>query len=412
MLAYWWLLIRAAARNLSRNRRRTLLSSLAIALGLAALIFTDGLIRGMVADMVRLATDLMLGHAQIHAEGFRQEMELERTVREGTTLLRHLEEHPSVAHVAPRVVAFGMISSPSNVASVTVYGIDPRREPPLSQVDEAIIAGEYLVPHERGRVLLGQKLAETLRVQVGDRIVLTAAQAETGELAMSAYRVGGIFAFASREMNTTLVFLPLQDAQELYGLGERVHELAIRFWDIREADHLSGSFWSEFQTEGNELLNWRQLMPELNSTLAAVDVQMYIVGAILFAIVAFGIINTLFMSLYERMFEFGVLRAIGTRPLQMAGMILTEAGLLAVVSIVLGNLLGAAVTAAVAQIGLDYTGIEYVGITFHEPIRPVLAWSQFYRYPIWVFLFTLLAAIYPALYAARLRPAKAMRRSL
>ena len=134
-------------------------------------------------------------------------------------------------------------------------------------------------------------------------------------------------------------------------------------------------------------------------------------GAILFGVVIFGIINTLFMSLYERMFEFGVLRAVGTRPFGMARVILFEAGALAIVSIGLGAILGFLLTALLAHTGIDYTGIEMMGVTMQEFIRPVMTVEQFIIYPIWVFVFTIIAGLYPARYVAKMLPVDAMRRS-
>ena len=117
------------------------------------------------------------------------------------------------------------------------------------------------------------------------------------------------------------------------------------------------------------------------------------------------------MSLYERMFEFGVLRAVGTRPFGMARVILFEAGALAIVSIALGAVLGFLVTALLTHTGIDYTGIEMTGVTIQELIRPIMKVEQFIIYPVWLFIFTIIAGLYPARYAAKMSPAAAMRRS-
>jgi ABC-type antimicrobial peptide transport system permease subunit len=137
----------------------------------------------------------------------------------------------------------------------------------------------------------------------------------------------------------------------------------------------------------------------------------YIMGVVLFGVVVFGIINTLFMSLYERMFEFGVLRAIGTRPFGMARLILFEAGALAVLGIILGTVFGFCITLIFATIGIDYTGIEMMGITMQELIYPEMRIQPFIFYSIWIFVFTIIAGLYPARYAAKMSVATAMRKS-
>lgn len=121
--------------------------------------------------------------------------------------------------------------------------------------------------------------------------------------------------------------------------------------------------------------------------------------------------NTLFMSLYERMFEFGVLRAIGTRPLRMALMILLEGGCLAIISIIIGSAIGFFFSWLFSVYGIDYRGIEFAGTTINELIYPVMNVRQYLLNPLYVLFFTLVAALYPAWYAARLTPAKAMKRS-
>jgi ABC-type antimicrobial peptide transport system permease subunit len=141
------------------------------------------------------------------------------------------------------------------------------------------------------------------------------------------------------------------------------------------------------------------------------DFSLLIVGLILFAVVSLGIVNTLFMSLYERMFEFGVLRAVGTRPWAIFRLVLGEAGALSVVSIVLGMVISAIILVWVASSGIDYTGIDYAGVTFREKIYPVVRGIQFVKYPLWVFVITIVVGLYPAAYAARLTPARAMRKS-
>ena len=153
-------------------------------------------------------------------------------------------------------------------------------------------------------------------------------------------------------------------------------------------------------------------MPQLEAVFRLSRFSTYLTGLILFGVVALGIINTLFMSLHERMFEFGVLRAVGTRPFSILQLVSYEAGSLAVLSIVLGGILGFLITYIVAQTGIDYTGIEYSGVTFRKLLYPVLDVRQFVEYPLWVFLFTMLVGLYPASYAARMSPAAAMRRSL
>jgi ABC-type lipoprotein release transport system permease subunit len=226
------------------------------------------------------------------------------------------------------------------------------------------------------------------------------------------FRISGIFFFNIDEMDRGMAFIRLAKAQEMLGLGAAIHEIALDFQDPQYGQDKNHAIWNEYSTAGNEAVGWTVLLPQLEAAFAMSDFSTLILGVMLFGIVALGIVNTLFMSLHERMFEFGVLRALGTRPRGMAALVLLEAGALAVVSIVLGALLGWAVTGLLAKIGIDYTGIEFAGVTFRELLYPVLQLDQFLIFPFWVFVFTVVIGLYPALYAARMSPAEAMRKSM
>jgi ABC-type lipoprotein release transport system permease subunit len=305
-----------------------------------------------------------------------------------------------------------MITSPANLSSVTLVGIDPETEPELSQIDDALTKGEYFSGDNQRDIVIGSKLAEILEVGRNDRVVLTAAQAHSGDLSQEMFRVSGIYHFNSSEMDRGMAFIRLEKAQEMLGLGEDIHEIAIDFTEDSYGRNENHPFWDRYSRHGNEAIGWTVILPELDAALEISQFSTFIVGLILFAVVSLGIINTLFMSLHERMFEFGVLRAIGTRPFAMGRLILLEAASLAVLSIILGVIFGYVLTYIFQQTGIDYTGIEFSGVTFRELLYPVLKLEQFTTYPLVVFLFTLLTGLYPAIYAARMSPSDAMRRSL
>lgn len=406
------ILVKLAWRNILRNKRRTLLSGIAVGIGLASIIFVQALFTGMLDSMVRTATDTIIGEGQIHLKGFRDTYDPDETIRNSKALMKDLESEKVLEYYTPRTISFAMISSAAGVQSVMLYGVQPLTERPVSAVDDAIIEGNYLRPEETGMILIGSKTASTLEVQIGDRIVVTTAQAHTGELAQEMFRVGGIFHFGSREADSGLVFVHLKKAQGLLGLGEDIHEIALKFRSLDMAGDTSLYFWKKYSRDGNEAIGWKVMVPQLESVVEMSHISMGITMLLVFGIVGLTIMNSLFMSLYERMFEFGLLRALGTRPLRMAALIFLEAASLSLVSIVIGSFLGLAVTWYFSVHGINYKGIEFAGITITELIFPVLSVEQFTLYPLLVMVFSLAAAIYPAVYAAKLTPARAMRRSI
>jgi len=405
------ILVKLAWRNIFRNKRRTLIAATAIGIGLTALIFIDAFMIGMEETMIRTATASFLGDAQIHREGFRDAQEVSLTVQALGSVTESLAKEEIVAHFTQRTLASSMITSPANVSAISLVGVHPPTEKFLSLIDDAITEGAYFEGDNSRDIVIGAKLAEILEIGLGDRVVVTVAQAESGELSQEMFRISGIYHFADAAMNSGMAFVRLEKVQEMLAIGKDVHEIAIKFTAIAYSQETTLPFWDTYSQHGNEVLSWTELMSQLTVVLEMTKYSKYIMGVILFGVVVFGIINTLFMSLYERMFEFGVLRAVGTRPFGMARVILFEAGALAIVSIGLGTLLGFVLTGVLAYVGIDYTGIEMMGVTMQEFIYPVLEVQQFIIYPIWVFIFTLIAGLYPARHVAKMAPVDAMRRS-
>ena len=407
----WLILTKLAWKNIFRNKRRTIIASTAMGIGLAALIFVDAFWMGMEENMIKTATASFLGDAQIHREGFRDEREVSLTIQAFDELTTSLAEEPIVQYFTQRTLASGMITSPASVSAIDLVGVHPPTETFLSKIDDAITQGAYFEGNNSRDMVIGVKLAEILEVGLGHRVVVTVAQAESGELSQEMFRVSGLYNFADEEMNRGMAFVRIEKAQQMLAIGNGVHEIALKFTSLAYAQDSELPFWDEYSRHGNKALSWIEILPQLKAILEMSQYSKYILGIVLFGVVVFGIINTLFMSLYERMFEFGVLRAVGTRPFRMAQVILFEAGALAIVSIGLGAVLGYIVTALFAHLGIDYTGIEMMGVTMQEFIHPILAVRQFILYPIWVFVFTIIAGLYPARYVAKMSPVDAMRRS-
>jgi ABC-type lipoprotein release transport system permease subunit len=380
--------------------------------GLAAMIFTDALMIGMKDNMIRSATQSFLGEGQIHSKGFRVTQEVENTINQLDWTISNLEKEEAVERFTLRAVTFGMITSPANVSSVMVYGIQPQSERYLSQIDDVIKDGDYFKEYEERDIVIGSSLAELLEVEIGDRTVLTATQAKSGDLVQELFRVSGIYHFNVKELDIGMAFVRLSKTQDMLGIGDGVHEIAMKFKDIRFASKKENPFWSKYSANGNEAVSWTTLLPQLKAILGIFWITLLFMGVILFGIVAFGIVNNMFMSLYERMFEFGVIRAIGTRPSRIRRLILLEAGALSLLSIALGVLVGFALTLIFVKTGIDYRGIEIAGTSIHEMLYPVIHIQQYIIYPIAVFAFTLFIGLYPSIVASKMSISGALRKSL
>ena len=224
-----WFYIKMAWRNMFRNKRRTIITSIAIGIGLASLIFTAALMEGMINNMIQSATSSFLGEAEIHGGDFRETQEVDTTVNHLDQVTAELKQDPVVAHFTLRTLCMGMITSPSNVNAVLLVGVEPESERFLSQIATTLQKGTFFAGDNSRDIVIGSKLAEDLGVSLGDRVVATVSQAKTGDLSQEMFRISGIYQFGIKELDSGMAFIRLKKAQKMLGIGDRVHQIAIKF---------------------------------------------------------------------------------------------------------------------------------------------------------------------------------------
>jgi len=404
------LTIRLAKRSIFRNTRRTLLTILLISCSLAAILFTDSFVRGMVNSMIKISTQTFLGEAQIHQQGFRAANDIDLYIQDTKKLYQQLNNTNKIKAYAPRIITGAMTSSSENVSSAIVYGVDATSEAKVSKLKQAMLKGNYL-SGKAGEILLGDQLADLLEVSLGDRLVVTLSQAHGGDLSQALFRVSGLFSFNERTMDTSMAFINLEQGQELLNI-KGVHQIALRLQSLEQANDKSLAIWKTLNNDHLETLSWQELIPQLSSMLSMTKYSTLIVSIIMYILVALGLINTMFMSIYERQTEFGILLAIGTRPKQLFIQILTEGFLIGSLSAIAGLVLAFIFCYWGSIVGIDYTDLEMSGMTLNEPIYLILDATSFIGMALATLFITVVACIYPAMDAARLQPSFAMRKTL
>jgi len=406
------LTLKLAIRNLLRNTRRTVLTMALIGSSLTALILVDALMLGMLDILVNSITKNLVGEAQIHRVGFRDNLDVDLYLSETEKIIETLDQDPTIAAYSERVLAGGILSSSYNVATGLMYGINAVSEGQVTQLPDAIIEGQYLTG-KSGEILIGHELADLLEVSLGDRLVITLSEADTSELAQALFRVSGIFKFGIKGVDKGVVFTNLDQARGVIGLtNEQSHEFALRFTDRALATQPGTAVYQNLNTSELETLNWLQLNRPIASIIEMSKFASLIIGSILFILAGLGVINSMFMSIYERIYEFGVIKALGTRPARLAGLIMTEALLIALISCVAGLILGYLLGSYAAEYGVPMGDYQVSGIAIDSRVLTRLEPYQFIQFPIYVTFLTLVAAIYPALFAAKIVPTEALQRSL
>jgi len=414
------LLVKIGWRNLWRNPRGTLLTALALGLGLALLLISLGLLDGlhekMIGDGVRFGT----GHVVIQAQGYQdsgsQELLVPAQVVSTTAEFLHTEpmKH-DVRGMSPRLLASGLMSSAANAAGVGIIGVLPQEERAVSLIPSRIVEGNNLSDDEQSGVVIGAELARKLEVKVGSKVVLMtqavqqakpeAADADEGGMQSTLLRVSGIFRTGVQAVDAQVIHLLLPVAQTLLGVPGRVTQVAILLHRESDSQMVATDLRKQLAGVAVEVLPWRESMPRLVQIFRLDQAFNYVMNGVVLAMVGLGILNTILMRVLERRYEFGLCKALGLRPLQLAAMIIGESLALTTVSLALGLALGSSVHYYVSTFGLDLhwlvKGSLPSSFVFDPIIYSRLSLSRIASSVSIVFLTTTVISFYPALKAAR-----------
>jgi putative ABC transport system permease protein len=407
-------LLRLAWRNIGRGWRRSAIVMTAISVGLAACILIVSWSKGMLYQLVDTAVRTQLAHVAVHAAGYRANPDVQRSLPDGgRALAARAAERPGV-HAAARLRGDGLVQSARQSLRAVITGVDPAAEAQVSSVPGSLVSGSFLDPPAAGGersqlppVVIGRLMAERLRVDVGDKVVLVV----PGETGLGAFRVRGLFRTASSEFDRSAAFLRLADAQRLFAVGDRATEVALVLDEPRDAPALQAWLAAQPEAAGSEVLRWEEREPRLAAVLAFSGDTSWIFYGVIFVAMMFGIANALLMAVFERIREFGVLRSLGLRARQLVLLVVLESLLLTGAGTLLGLALGAGLVLALGRTGIDLAAfsaaLEQFGIG--SVVYPRLDWIDVLSPLALATATALLAALWPAWKAARLRPAEAVR---
>jgi putative ABC transport system permease protein len=400
-----------AGRGILRNPRRSVLTIAATGFGLAAFVFLLSFVNGYLAQIVDNSTGYLTGHLQIQHPDFRRDMTAQTVLRQPQELIERIRRNPLVLAAAPRIQVQALVSSPKQSQNMILLGIDPRTEPQVTFIDRAVKAGHPLQAGQDREIVLGAKLAEKLDVKLGEKVVLMA-QASDGSLGSGAYRLGGIFVTESEAFDASMGLITLPAAQALLGLGKDVSAIAIRLREGDRIDAASSALGRYLAGTPYLVVSWRALLPEVAQMIGYIQVIVRLIVAIVFTVVAMGVMNTLLMSVMERTREFGIMMALGTPPRAIVRLVVYESLVLAVVGTMVGAVAGIALVAYLAATGIDlsrYTaGLQTIpGLT--GVIFPQLAAAAIWIPSSVLWLVSMIAGLYPAWRASHLDPVTAIR---
>jgi ABC-type lipoprotein release transport system permease subunit len=405
-----------AWRNIWRNPRRTAIILTAILIGVAAMIILAALMRGMVGGMVNNAIDNMVGHIKIQHPDYRSDPDISHRLSEVDDILNTLRVVlPETARITRRIRIDGVVSNARETAGIEIVGIYPESEVGMSFIGTAPVEGNPITASDKNGILIGAALAEKFQTGIGKKLVVTTQRGD-GDSGARAFRIRGIFHEDMEATEKAYLFISLPAAQRLVQEEDSATEIAVtlaRETSGKELDKLVMECRAALKPFHVSVYGWKDLLPAITAYLAMFDLFLLIWFVVIFIAMGFGIVNTVLMAVYERMREFGLLKAIGMRPARIIRMVMGESFFLLLLGCAGGTVFGLGVTCYFAETGIDLgafsEGTQMWGMS--RIILPVINASDILFANAVVLLLGLLVSIYPAIKAARFTPVETMRQN-
>ncbi|HEV8511627.1 MAG TPA: FtsX-like permease family protein [Cyclobacteriaceae bacterium] len=400
------MLTKIAWRNVWRHKARSGVVIGSIVVGIWALAFGGGFMQSFMIGYIQQSIRHETSNGQIHHPDFSKDQDITFTIHDVEKIVRYLKQQKEVKSICERSIVNGMISSSRQATGVKIVGVDPAEESEVTQLDSLIAAGEYF-DHVLHPVLIGEKLAEKLKVKVKSKVVLTFQDAH-GNIAAGQFRVAGILHAASLVINETSAFVEREHLNELLGIPEAVHEIAFTTNAGTDDKVFADQLTKAFPNEKTEY--WGDLSPTLVFMQQWMGATLKILIVIIMTALAFGIINTMLMAVLERVRELGVLMALGMKRSRVFFMIMLETIFLSTVGGPLGLLVGYATISYLGDKGIDLSdyskGLEAIG--YENILYPRLGAQDYLQIVAGVLITALLASIYPAWKAIQYDPVEAI----
>ncbi|MBD80593.1 MAG: hypothetical protein CL840_16885 [Crocinitomicaceae bacterium] len=404
------MLLKIAWRNVWRNKSRSAVVMMAIAIGITAAIFFAAFMTGMVNQQIDRGIKIESSHFQVCHPDFTMNEDLGMHLQGSDEIIETLKADPTVKSVTSRVISNGMASTANKAMGVRILGIDPDIEKQTTQLYTKLDTGTYFEGKSRtAPILISRKQAEELKVRLKSKIVLNMPDLE-GNVSYGLFRVVGIYHSGNGIYDGSTVFVRKQDLQPLVNLPDgQVHEVAAMINDLEQLPIIIDGLEKKFPD--SKIRDWGDLLPTMKMYSGFIDQFNFILLTIILIALIFGIINTMLMVIMERTHEIGMLRAVGMSKMRVASMIILETVFLSLVGGVLGCIMSFVIVAWVGDVGIDLSdqmsGVEDLG--WSPIIYPEVEFSFYFQITIAVIVTAIIAAYFPAKRAIKLNPATAIR---
>ena len=396
-----------AWRNIWRNKRRTAVTIAAIVVALVITLNYSALVAGMLTKMKSDALDVETGAVQIHAPGYLDKPSLYTNMKNSDAILADLHKHGIVA--TSRLLGMGLVASGESSSGAMIFGVDLKSDAQVLSISQKVQQGQWLSASNAHGVVIGRKLAHTLGIKVGSELIVLG-QASDGSMANELYHVQGILSTVGEATDRGGVFMSQATFRELLSYQGGAHRIIVKRPAILDTKALKGQV-QKFAA-GQDVKSWSDLNPILATMMQSVSGMIGIFFFIINIAIGIVILNAMLMAVFERIKEFGVLKALGVGPWGVLKLIYAESLLQLVISVVIGLLMALPILWYLVVFGINMgsmAGTDMMGMTMMDIWYAELS-PQVFSQPIMMTIFVVIfAVLYPAYKAAVIQPVDAMR---
>lgn len=379
----------------------------AIIVGIWALIFGTGFMNGFMVGYMANIIDNDVSNIQVHNPEFKKDYEVKYFIPEGHSKAEEMRKWPGVRGTTTRMIVNGMIASPKKASGIQIRGIDVKNEAIVTNLDSIISDGTYFEGIKKNPIVIGSKLAETLKVKVRSKVVLTFNNVD-GDITAAAFRIVGIVTTSSLNISQRYAFVRQQDLDKILGMNGEVHEIAVITEPLVDEADIVEKYRAAYNHDLVE--SWREIAPELAFMQEMYGSMLYVLMGIIMVALVFGIVNTMLMAVLERFRELGMLMAVGMNKVRVFTMVLIETLYLGIVGAPLGLLVGWLTIYYYKDVGVDLSNYSegLASFGYSSILYPYVQGEVYFQIAIAVMVTSLIGAIYPAWKAVKLKPVEAL----
>lgn len=399
-----------AWRNVWRNKRRSIITISSIFFAVFFAVFMRSFQEGSYDNMIENMVGKYTGHIQIHKDGYWKDQSINNLFVVKEDKLKQIQEQYQDLTLSKRLENFALSAYESSTKGALIIGTDIQKELSAMKINLDSIKGEIPINNDNS-LLLSEGLASFYNIEIGDSLVILS-QGYHGASGNGIFPVSGIIKHSLPQINDRLILIPLVVAQELFDAPNMLSSISIRLNNSIDIEELKKSLISTFHGDNLEVMNWKELLPELVQSIVADKAGGIVIIGVLYMIIAFGILGTLLMMTSERMHEFGILVSLGMKKNILMLTLLLESLFLGLISSVLGIIAASPICYYfhVNPIRLQGKAAEAIEAYGFEPVVPssidiAIGINQ----ALIVFTILMVCSLYPLWKIFRLHPVKAMK---